>query len=93
MPKKKPTPPPLIPANITPEQKPSDLKSLFAAKVNKMMGTETGSTTTMGSVMNLINDRTKQSKYSAYEKKKHQEMMEKKKELINHKKHAVKDRL
>ena len=58
------------------------------------MGTETGATTTIGSVMNAINNRAKQSKHSAYEKKKHQEMLEKKKELIEYKKKlAVKDQL
>lgn len=89
-----PAPPPLIPANITPEKKPAGLRSIFAAKMNKMIGTETGTTTTMGSVMNAINSRAKQSKHSAYENKKHKEMLEKKKELIEYKKKlAVKDRL
>ena len=89
-----PTPPPLIPANITPEKKPADLRSFFSEKVNKVMGTETGATTTMGSVMNFMNSRAEKSKHTAYEKKKHQEMAEKKKELIELKKKlSVKDRL
>ena len=41
----------------------------FAAKVNKIMGMETGATIMMGGVIDFMDNRAKQSKHSAYERR------------------------